>query len=147
MIPLAIQLVTFGLLKAAGYLSFNWSFLARAGAIAIGVMFVFTGVAHFFKTDEMVAMFPSAIPGKVGLVYMSGVFEVVAGACLIAGLGPQRIIAMALVGFLVLSLPLNIYSAVNGTGLGAKGASYLWFRIPLQVFWGWWLLHFVKPLG
>lgn len=113
------------------------------GPIAIGVMLLFTGIYHFVKIEPMVQMFPSFIPMRETLVLASGVFEIAVGLCLIVGFGPTTMIGYALVAFLLLAMPLNIYSAVTGSGLGAKGLAYLWFRIPLQAFWLWWVFHFV----
>lgn len=62
---------------------------------------------------------------------------------LILGIGPMPVIGYGLMAFFVLALPLNVYSVVNGTGLGAKGVEYLWFRVPLQFFWLWWVCRFV----
>lgn len=143
MIPLAVQLLTFGILLALRGLGMSWPFLDRAGAIAIGVMLLFTGVYHFVKIEAMVQMFPPSIPMRETLVLASGAFEIAVGLCLIAGLGPIPTIGYALGAFLLLAMPLNIYSALSGSGLGAKGLSYLWFRVPLQAFWLWWVWRFL----
>ncbi|MDC6364524.1 MULTISPECIES: hypothetical protein [Flavobacteriaceae] len=52
--------------------------------------------------------------------------------------------AWALIVFLLLILPANIYAAMHNinyqTGaLDGNGLSYLWFRIPLQVFFIIWI--------
>lgn len=143
MIPLGIQLAVFGVLVALRQFGVAWPFLSRAGAIAIGAMLVVTGVAHFIQVQPMVEMFPPSVPYREFLVYASGVFEIAVGVCLILGIGPMPVIGYGLMAFFVLALPLNVYSAVNGTGLGAKGVGYLWFRVPLQFFWLWWVCRFV----
>lgn len=143
MVLLGIQLAVFGILVALRQFGAVWPFLTRAGAIAIGVMLVVTGVFHFIKVQPMVAMFPPSVPYREFLVYASGVFEIAAGVCLILGIGPMAVIGYALMAFFALALPLNVYSAINGTGLGAKGIDYLWFRVPLQFFWVWWVYRFV----
>lgn len=143
MVPLVVQLLTFGLMVALRRIGMSSPFLDRAGAIAMGLMLLFTGVYHFVKTEPMVEMFPPWIPMREGLVLASGAFEVAVGVALITGLGPTTTIGFALAAFFVLALPLNIYSAVHGTGLGAKGLTYLWFRVPLQGFWLWWVWRFV----
>lgn len=143
MVPLVIQLAVFGVLVTLRQFGADWPFLARAGAIAIGVMLVVTGVAHFIQVQPMVEMFPQSVPYREFLVYASGVFEIAVGVYLILGIRPMAVIGYGLMLFFVLALPLNIYSAVNGTGLGAKGMEYLWFRVPLQFFWIWWVYRFV----
>lgn len=41
-------------------------------------MLVFTGVAHFVKTDLMIEMIPDFIPFKKETVYLSGLIEIIA---------------------------------------------------------------------
>ena len=41
-------------------------------------MLVFTGVAHFVKTDLMIEMIPDFIPFKKETVYWTGLIEIIA---------------------------------------------------------------------
>ena len=147
MAPLIIHLFSYlflFLLRFSFYPRYTFlSFTLRAEIICIGIMFVATGIAHFISTESMINMFPSSIPFKMELVYLSGIFEIIAGLALIFSLGSQRLVAASLLIFLLISLPLNIYSAVAGVGLGAKSIGYLWFRIPLQFFWFGWIYYFI----
>lgn len=147
MAPLIIQLTCFGIMVGLrltalkGHQSF--AFLDRAGAISIGVVFFVAGIAHFTMTEQMALMFPKFVPMRIQLVYASGVMEVLLGLTLIYGTSNDKWIGVSLMIFLIMSLPLNIYSAVQNIGLGAKGINYLWFRVPLQVFWFGWIYKFV----
>ncbi len=104
--------------------------------IAMSVMLCFTAIAHVAFTKGMSMMIPQCIPFKTSLVYITGLFEIlVAIGLLIPGL--KVISGWALIIFLVLMLPANIYASIHhidyqkGTFDG-NGLTYLWFRIPLQ---------------
>ncbi|PWJ59309.1 putative membrane protein [Dyadobacter jejuensis] len=113
--------------------------MALSARIAMSVMLVFTAIGHFAFTKGMSLMIPAFIPYKEGLVYLTGLFEILlAVGLLIPRLqGPS---GWALILFLLLMLPANIYASYHhvnyqtGTFDG-PGLAYLWFRIPMQVLW------------
>ncbi|MEM9193970.1 MAG: hypothetical protein AAGF12_32645 [Myxococcota bacterium] len=111
----------------------------RAARIALGVMLLVTGVAHFTATESMAQMLPPWFPGGVPLVYATGVFELaLAGLLLLRSTHPMPSLGWVLALFFLGLLPANVYSAVAEVGLGGHGPLYLWFRIPLQIlFIGW----------
>ncbi len=110
---------------------------ALAARIAMSIMLVFTAIGHFVFTKGMAMMIPSFIPFKESFVYLTGLFEILIAVGLLI---PRfkYISGWALLIFLVLMLPANIYAAINhvnyqkGTFDG-NGLAYLWFRIPLQI--------------
>ena len=113
------------------------------GRSALAVMLLFTGTSHFYKTDEMVQMMPELLPNKVQLVYFTGVLEI-AGA---VGLIIKRFTkwtSIALILFFLAILPANIIGSIKKVELGGmeKGASYLYFRIPLQLLFMAWTYYF-----
>lgn len=88
-------------------------------------------------------MLPDFIPFKVQTVYVTGIIEIAAAIGLF--IPNFRIItAWLLIIFLILILPANIYAAIKhidyqrGTFDG-NGPSYLWFRIPLQILFIFWV--------
>ncbi|AZQ59351.1 hypothetical protein EJ994_11230 [Maribacter sp. MJ134] len=111
---------------------------ALSARIAMSIMLVFTAIGHFVFTKGMAMMIPSFIPYKETFVHLTGIFEVL----LAIGLLIPRfkyISGWALIIFLLLMLPANIYSAINNVNyqkgtFDGNGLSYLWFRIPLQIF-------------
>lgn len=111
--------------------------------IAMSVMLVFTSIAHFKFLKGMEMMVPAFIPFKKKLVIATGLMEIVFAVLLLIPT-LQLIIAWSLIAFFLLLLPANIYAAMNkvdyekGTG-GGNGLNYLWFRIPLQVFFIVWV--------
>ena len=50
---------------------------ARAGQLAIALVFAFTALGHFIKQDEMMAMLPPALPARRAAVLLSGVVELI----------------------------------------------------------------------
>jgi uncharacterized membrane protein len=48
-----------------------------AGAIGLGLLFVFTGSGHFLQTEPMVQMLPPWVPARLTLVQLTGVLEFV----------------------------------------------------------------------
>jgi uncharacterized membrane protein len=109
-----------------------------AGRIALSAMLVFTAVAHFAFTKGMEMMLPPFIPFKTQVVYLTGLIEMVAAIGLL--LPNLRVTTgWLLIAFFVLILPANVYAAIKqvnyqtGTFTG-NGPSYLWFRVPLQLF-------------
>ena len=113
-----------------------------AGAIGLGVLFVFTGVGHFIQTAPMTQMLPDFVPFRVPLVYLTGVLEfaIAAGFFIPA---TRRLAGWAAAAVLVLFFPANIYAAFAHVPMGghAWGPVYLLLRAPLQaaiVAWVWW---------
>lgn len=117
--------------------------LALAGVIAMSVMLVFTSIGHFVYTKGMLMMIPRFIPFRKELVYLTGIIEVAAAVGLLI---PRLRIMTAwfLIVFFILLLPANIYAATRhidyqkGT-LEGRGATYLWFRVPLQILFILWV--------
>ncbi len=115
---------------------------ALPGRIALATMLVFTSIAHFAFTKGMSMMIPAPIPYKTEIVYLTGIIEIIAaiGLLIPAFKVPT---AWMLILFFVLLLPANIYAAIKhidyqkATFTG-NDLNYLWFRIPLQIFFiGW----------
>ncbi len=117
--------------------------VALSARIAMSVMLCFTAIGHFLYTKGMAMMMPSFIPLKTGLVYLTGVFEILLAIGLVL---PKFkfITAWILIVFLILMLPVNIYEAWHNVdyqkaSYDGPGLSYLWFRIPLQFFFILWV--------
>ncbi|WP_333908114.1 DoxX family protein [Tenacibaculum soleae] len=100
-------------------------------------MLIFTAIGHFAFTKGMTMMIPDFIPFKENVVYLTEIFEILlAIGLLIPKL--KDISGWALIIFLLLMLPANIYASINNVNyqkgtLDGNGLTYLWFRIPLQI--------------
>lgn len=123
----------------------TWNFLF-AGNLAMFLMLCFTAIGHFKFIEGMTMMIPGFIPFKKEIVYLTGIMEVILGL----GLMFPRLrttSAIILVLMFVLMLPANINAAIRHidyekANFEGSGIGYLWFRIPLQVFFIAWLWFF-----
>jgi uncharacterized membrane protein len=149
MAPLIILLVTFGLLFLLDCFVLNGRIgLSLAGRIAMAAMLVATGISHFTNTDQMVAMMPDFVPAKRELVYFTGVCELAAVVGLVWN-KTARLASVLLIVFLVLVLPANIAGSLKSVNFGGMeyGPLYLLLRVPMQVFFIWWVWWFgIKKL-
>lgn len=113
-----------------------------AGAIGLGVVFVFAGIGHFVQTGPMVQMLPPWVPGRLPLVYATGILEfLIAIGLFVPRL--RRLSGWVAAATLVLFFPANVYAAFNHVPMGghAWGPVYLLVRVPLQVAllaWAYW---------
>jgi uncharacterized membrane protein len=118
-----------------------------AGQIAMTCMLFFTTIGHFLFPKGMTMMIPPFIPFKKTMVYITGIMEILMGFGLLIP-STQVSVGWALVFFFILVLPSNIYAAIKQVdyqraNYQGKGLSYLWFRIPMQIFLITWVLVFV----
>tara|TARA_R110002096_G_scaffold199271_8_gene383100 strand:+ start:560 stop:844 length:285 start_codon:yes stop_codon:yes gene_type:complete len=90
----------------------------------------------------MSQMLPPFVPARVAIVYVTGVLEILGGIGLLVPM-TSRAAGICLLVFLILILPVNIYSAIQRVPMGghASGPAYLLARVPLQLIfigWTWW---------
>ncbi|GGH15618.1 DoxX family protein [Mucilaginibacter phyllosphaerae] len=144
--PLIVLLAVFGVSSLASFIAGHPADYYFCGRLAMGVMLIFAATAHFKYTKGMALMVPPLIPYKNKVVYVTGYIEVLAGIGLLVK-AVREPVAWFVIIFLVLLLPANIYAAQNKVNLQkadhcGNGLSYLWFRIPLQVFFIAWVYYF-----
>lgn len=115
----------------------------RRGRISLALLFLFTGLGHFVNPEPMAAMLPPWLPGRVPIIYITGVLE---WAAAIGLLVPRyaRAAGLCLVAFLVAVFPANVFAALNYVGMGGHeaGPAYLFVRAPFQLGLMWWTYHF-----
>lgn len=144
MVPLIILLISFGILFAAdkfwfkGKLSFS-----LIGRISMALMLIATGLTHFTSTDLMVEMMPDFLPFKREIIYFTGICELLAVFGLI-WTKTAKLTSVMLIIFFLAVLPANIVGSLKQIRLGGMdyGAMYLFFRIPLQIFFIFWVYYF-----
>jgi uncharacterized membrane protein len=98
-----------------------------------------------------VQIVPKALPWPMGLVWLSGVFEILLGLALIPT-ATRRLAGYGLVALYLAVFPANIYMAmanvqVQGLPSWATQPSplALWLRLPLQLVFIGWALWVSKP--
>ena len=147
--PLIVLLTVFVLSVAVSKIFSGTYNFSLSGRIAISVMLCFTAIGHFVFTKGMSMMIPPFIPFRIPIVYITGFFEII----LAIGLLVPKLKVLsgwALIVFLLLMLPGNIYAAMHHVNyqkatFDGPGLSYLWFRIPLQIlFLAWTYLSAIK---
>ena len=112
----------------------------------MSIMLFFTAVAHFAFNQGMAMMLPPFIPAKQLVVFMTGLIEILAVIVLL--IKPYRhITSILLIIFFIVILPANVYATINKVdyekgSYSGTGLKYLWFRIPLQMFFIEWVWYF-----
>ena len=120
-----------------------------AGNIAMACMLLFTATGHFLYSKGMALMIPDFIPVKEEIVLFTGLLEIAAAiGLLIPKL--RSLTGFLLIIFFFMILPANIYAALKNVDYEkavytGSGVGYLWFRIPLQLFFIVWVFYFSKP--
>ncbi|HNP17303.1 MAG TPA: DoxX family protein [Fulvivirga sp.] len=117
--------------------------VALSARIAMSIMLLFTAIGHFAFTKGMSMMIPEFIPLKESVVYLTGIFEILLALGLLIPKF-QTISGWALIVFLLLMLPANIYASMHNVNyqkgtFDGNGLIYLWFRIPLQFLFIVWI--------
>ena len=141
--PLFVLIIAFGLALSGTWLVGGGLDYRLAGRIAMSVMLAFTAMGHFKFTRGMEMMIPAFIPFRKSIVQLTGVIEVMAAAGLLIP-SMAQVTGWLLILFFVLIIPANINAALKhidyqkGTYEGA-GTGYLWFRVPLQLFFIAWV--------
>jgi uncharacterized membrane protein len=141
--PLLVLLVTSGVaLIALFYGTDQWNF-DLAARIGMAVMLVFTAIGHIAFTKGMVMMMPDFTPNKQAVVYATGVIEVVAAVGLLVP-ATRVLTGWLLIVFFLLIIPANIKAALQHIDYqkatyDGNGTPYLWFRVPLQLFFIVWV--------
>src|SRR4030095_1418722 len=92
-------------------------------------------IGHFIRSEAMAAMLPPAVPYRVELIYLTGIFELL-GAIGVWIPRLTRVTGLLLIIMLICVLPANIYSAFQRVDFGGHGAGplYLLVRVPFQLF-------------
>lgn len=97
---------------------------------AVGLAFMGMGCAHFGLTEGFVKIVPPFLPEKRGLVYLSGVFEILGGLGLLIR-RTRKAAGWGLIGLLVAVFPANVYHALAKIEVGGIPSSPLYHAIRL----------------
>ncbi|WP_204140043.1 DoxX family membrane protein [Halomicronema sp. CCY15110] len=123
--------------------------LKPALKFALSTLFVVAGLNHFISVDFYLNIMPPYLPWPLGLVYLSGIFEIALGLLLWV---PKftAIAAWGLIVLLIAVFPANLHMALNPQLYPAFSAISLWLRLPLQlvlIAWAYWYVPPAARLG
>jgi uncharacterized membrane protein len=115
-----------------------------AGQFGLALVFTFTALGHFVKTDAMTEMIPPSIPGRRALILASGIFELLIAMLLLAW-PKSHLLGITIIAFLIAVFPANVYAAIQRFPFGghSAGSIYLLVRPPVQlllVLWTYWFI-------
>lgn len=113
----------------------------------MGLSYVGAGLMHFLFPRVYEQVVPPLFPRPLGLVYLSGVAEVLLGVGVLFE-RTRRVSAWGLVALLLAVFPANVHMAVSDLELEGvpdpmrdPPDAALYARLPLQavlVLWAWW---------
>jgi uncharacterized membrane protein len=109
----------------------------KLSLFGLAVFFIYFGIDHFINVGFYLSIMPPAFPMHLEAVYISGLFEILGGVCvLIPSL--RRIAGLGLIALLISVYPANIYMAITPEAFPEISIELLYFRLPLQFLFIYW---------
>ena len=118
----------------------------RIALVLASIFYIFAGSLHFIRPEFYLKIMPPYIPWHLGMVYVSGFFEILGGLGLLIP-RTRRAAAWGLVALLIAVFPANLYMATNPVETGAASLAPIlrWGRLPLQLPLVAWVLWCTQP--
>ena len=99
--------------------------------IILGLFMINGGVQHFLKPDFYIPFVPSFLPFTIGIIYLSGVLEVILGLALFLKRDYAKFGALGLLLMMIAILPVHIADVFSATpAIGTHTAALI--RLPIQ---------------
>ena len=120
--------------------------LRDKAAVALSLGFLVSGTLHFTSPARFVEMMPPWLPWHLGLVYLSGVFELLGAVGLLIR-RTRRAAAWGLVALMICVFPANVHVALSGGSVEGLPTQrwYYWARLPFQIVYIAWALYCSRP--
>ncbi len=114
--------------------------------VILAVSIIIVGVTHFTVPDQYARIVPPQLPYTVGLVYLSGFYEILGGIGLLVPPVSQAA-AWGLIALFIAVFPANINMAVNHIKIDHIPDSNLLqaVRLPFQAVFIAWAWLYTKP--
>jgi uncharacterized membrane protein len=115
-----------------------------ASPYLLGGLLTATGVLHFLAPRPYAAIVPAQLPAPTGIVYASGLAELLCAAGLVVP-RTRRLSGWATAALFVVVFPANVVMAV---GSGSRSDVYqagVWARLPLQIPLIAWAVSIARP--
>lgn len=108
------------------------AYLKLAGLVFVCLWFAVGGVGHFIATQSFVRIVPPYVPAPLVVVYVTGVFEVLAAIALWVPAW-RRATGVALFVFTLCVTPANVYMSMNPQLFPQLSETVLSLRLVVQV--------------
>jgi uncharacterized membrane protein len=116
-----------------------------AGLFIMGLFYICAGVNHFAHPATYVAVVPPYIPWPLGMVYLTGVAEILGGIGMLIPDGfvfprTRAAAARGLVALLICIWPVHINMCLHPAMFPGVPHWAIWVRLPLQIpliAWAW----------
>lgn len=108
------------------------------------VFFVLAGLNHFINPAFYLKIMPPYLPWQLGLVYLSGFFEIALGVMILIP-ALTHLAAWGLIALLIAVFPANIHMAINPVLYPDINPIALWLRLPLQAVLIAWVYWYTRP--
>ena len=113
--------------------------------LGLAAFFINVGVDHFLNPEFYLNIMPDYLPLHLEAVYISGLFEIVGGVCVLI----PRLRSAAgwgLVALLIVVYPANIHMALNPELFPEIALSLLYTRLLFQFIFIYWSYSATRPL-
>ena len=108
----------------------------------MAILYIFAGIMHFVKPKTFLRIMPRYLPNQKGLVFLSGVAEVLLGIGLVLPATKNSAI-YGIIAMLIVFLPVHFYM-LKGEKEGAGIPKWiLILRIPLQFGLMYWAYYYL----
>jgi uncharacterized membrane protein len=111
--------------------------------LGLSVFFINVGVDHFVNPDFYLKIMPPSLPLHLEAVYISGVFEILGGVCILIP-ALRRFTGWGLVALLVAVYPANIYMAITPQAYPDIPVTLLYVRLAFQFVFFYWAYSMTK---
>jgi uncharacterized membrane protein len=121
----------------------------RVSLYAMSVFYLVAGANHFRTPGFYLPMMPESLPWHLGLIYLSGIAEILLGAGLLAP-PLRRTAAFGVTALLIAVFPANLHVALHNVPLGGRAEGlgiWNWVRLPLQGILMAWAYWHAQPAG
>ena len=118
----------------------------RASPYLLAGLLTLTGSTHFLAPRPYARIIPEQLPSPYGLVYASGVAELLCAAGL-ALPRTRRVAGWATAALLVAVFPANITMALDSSGRSTLYQGAVWARLPIQAPLIWWAVAVARQAG
>ena len=109
----------------------------KLSLFGLAVFFIYFGIDHFINAEFYLSIMPPAFPMHLEAVYISGLFEILGGVCVLMP-SLRRIAGLGLIALLISVYPANIYMAITPEAFPEISIELLYFRLPLQFLFIYW---------